>query len=185
MSEMGVEGYFDRVLDSYAIMEITQYKYDLKTHTIHALEGGLPEDYGDSMEVKGFEAMDNPLTLVQFNAETEYLATLGCNIYKQVKKGIKSKKVLIPNTNCGRGELNKEESPPKMVKPNIKTELNAFNESAFNKEDFLADSNTNITNKSIKFLLGIGPKCTLDKNNLPKMFKLVAYFCAEYRTIWR
>ena len=42
---MGGEGYFDRVIDSDAITEITQYKYDLKTHTIYALEDDLPEDY--------------------------------------------------------------------------------------------------------------------------------------------
>ena len=61
---MVLEGYFYIVLDSDEIMEITQYKYDLKTHTIHALEGDIPEDCGDSMVVEGFEAMDNPLSLV-------------------------------------------------------------------------------------------------------------------------
>ena len=49
----------------------------------------------------------------------------------------------------------------------------------------MADSNNSIINKSIKFLLGIGPKYTLYKNNYPKMFKLVADFCAEHGIIWK
>ena len=57
------------------------------------------------------------------------------------------------------------------------------NESYFKAEYLLEDSNYTIINKSIKLLLGIGSKCTLDKNNLPKMFKLVAYFCAEHGII--
>ena len=43
LSNMGGEGYFDKVIDSNAIMDITQYKYDHKTRTIHALEGNLTE----------------------------------------------------------------------------------------------------------------------------------------------
>ena len=72
------------MLDPDGITKITQYNYDLKTHTIHALEGDLPEDYGDSMVFGGFEAMDNPLASVKFNAKKEDLATLGSNVSKQV-----------------------------------------------------------------------------------------------------
>ena len=84
LSEMVVEGYFYRVIDSDAIMETTQYKYDLKTHTINTLEGNLPEYYSDNMGVEGFEAMDNPLLKLQFNAETEDFSTLGPNVSKKV-----------------------------------------------------------------------------------------------------
>ena len=67
---MGGEGYFDSVLDSNTIMEITQYKYNLKTHPMHDIEGDLSEDSEDSMAAKHFEAMDNPLELLQFDSES-------------------------------------------------------------------------------------------------------------------
>ena len=60
------------------------------------------------MGFEGFKAMDNPISSVKFNADTEDLSTLGSNVSKQFKKGIKEKKVLIPNTNYGVNKLNKE-----------------------------------------------------------------------------
>ena len=50
------------MIDSNAITEITQYKYDFKTHTIYALEGDLPEEYGEIMVIKGSEEMGNPIS---------------------------------------------------------------------------------------------------------------------------
>ena len=63
----------------------------------------------------------------------------------------------------------------KRVKPKLKYAVNTFK-----AEGFLEDSNYTIINQSIKFPLRIGPKFTLDENNPPKMFKLVADFCAEH-----
>ena len=112
--------------------------------------------------------MYNPLSSVQFNADIEDLSILGSKVYKQVGEGIKTYKLLIPNQKYGGGELNKEEAPSKKIKPKLKASLNAFNNSTFKAEDLMANLKDTIINKSIKFLLCIGPKYTLDKNCLPK-----------------
>ena len=46
---------------------------------------------------------------MQLNTEIEDLDTLGSNVSKQVKTGIKTEKVLSPNTKYGENKLNKEE----------------------------------------------------------------------------
>ena len=85
----------------------------------------------------------------------------------------------------GKTNSTRKKNHQKRLNQISRPQINAFNELSLKAEDLLADSKDTITIKSIKFLLYIGPKCTLYKNNLPKMFKLVSYFCAKYGIIWK
>ena len=87
---MCADAYLERILTPEAVLEVSQYEYNMKTHKITPIDMEMPDCVGDRLI--GFENIEDPLKEQQYQIDTVDIIEVGSQVSRQAIKKLKKVK---------------------------------------------------------------------------------------------
>jgi hypothetical protein len=176
LEEIGGKAYLDRILTPEAVVEISQYKYDLTNHEVKPIDIEIPDDNEESKGLQGWEQVENPLMKI---AQVQEYEEVGSVVSKLAVRQFKARSALSPTPKIKQTEQKNPQLTYKETKAKVKLALKAVSKSKFGTHDLTND----IKGSDIKViptlegLLGGKGKTAFDRDHIPIIYRILHRFC--------
>jgi hypothetical protein len=189
---MCADAYLERILTPEAVLEVSQYEYNMKTHKITPIDMEMPDCDGDRLI--GFENIEDPLKEQQYQIDTADIIEVGSQVSRQAIKKLKKKSKETEydesSVKSDLTEQTKNRTPSKAkqqqthieMKSQIKEAMKELNKSHFTLDEIVASAD-NAVAVPLRNLLSKSKKNTLTRSMIPLINKTLMAFCDKNNII--